>query len=217
MEDRRQGRYPSRAGVSGVLHLDSRCHVVMVTDEDPLLDAARASVMAVGVRRTTMSDVARRAGVSRQTAYRRHPDAASLLSSLMTREFGRVLEATAAEVAGRATARERVVELVAGSCERLVAEPLFVRILDVDPELLLPYVVERLGGVQRLAIGGLTAELERGIAEGSVRPERAEILAATIELLARSFVLGGRAERPDAFDLWGELRIALDAYLAPRP
>jgi len=188
----------------------------MSADDDPLLDAALASVMAVGVRRTTMSDVARRAGVSRQTAYRRHPDAASLLSSLMTREFGRVLETIAAEVAARPTARERVVELVVGSCERLVAEPLFVRILDVDPELLLPYVVERLGGVQRLAIAGLTDDLGRGVAEGSVRPERPEVLAATIELLARSFVLGARAERPDELDQWGELRIALDAYLAPR-
>jgi hypothetical protein len=92
-----------------------------------------------------------------------------------------------------------------------------VRILDVDPELLLPYVVERLGGVQRMAIAGLAGELARGVEEGSVRPERPEVLAAAIELLARSFAVGARAERPDPFDLWGELRIALDAYLAPRP
>ena len=199
-----------------MLRLDSPCHIVMPTD-DPLLDAALASVMAVGVRRTTMSDVARRARVSRQTAYRRHPDAASLISSLMTREFGRVLETTAAAVGARPSGRERVVELVVGSCERLASEPLFVRILDVDPELLLPYVVERLGGVQRMAIAGLTGELERAIADGSVRTERPEVLAAAMELLARSFAVGARAERADPFDLWGELRIALDAYLAPRP
>ena len=39
--------------------------------DDVLLDAARACVLAVGVRRTTFSDVARRAGVSRMTLYRR--------------------------------------------------------------------------------------------------------------------------------------------------
>ncbi|MCP2262032.1 transcriptional regulator, TetR family, partial [Streptoalloteichus tenebrarius] len=34
-------------------------------DDDTLLDAARECVLAVGVRRTTLTDVARRAGVSR--------------------------------------------------------------------------------------------------------------------------------------------------------
>ncbi|MGH2970425.1 MAG: helix-turn-helix domain-containing protein, partial [Solirubrobacteraceae bacterium] len=60
--------------------------------EDAVLDAARACVLAVGFRRTTFSDVARRAGVSRMTLYRRFPDLETLLSSLMTREFGRVVE-----------------------------------------------------------------------------------------------------------------------------
>src|SRR5689334_25069792 len=54
---------------------------------DPLLDAARACVLAVGVRRTTLTDVARRAGVSRMTLYRRWPDVRSLVGDLMTREW----------------------------------------------------------------------------------------------------------------------------------
>ena len=45
----------------------------MVTrlDDGAVLDAARACVLDVGVRRTTLSDVARRAGVSRMSLYRR--------------------------------------------------------------------------------------------------------------------------------------------------
>src|SRR5689334_17058960 len=60
---------------------------------DPVLDAARACVLAVGVRRTTFSDVARRAGVSRMTLYRRYPDLEALLSALMTYEFGAIVAA----------------------------------------------------------------------------------------------------------------------------
>ncbi|MDP9386132.1 MAG: TetR/AcrR family transcriptional regulator [Actinomycetota bacterium] len=171
--------------------------------------------MAVGVRRTTMSDVARRAGVSRQTAYRRHPDVASLLSSLMTREFGRVLERASAEVAEIPTGRERVVAQTVLGGRMLGADPLFERILDVDPELLLPYVVERLGEVQRMVIAGLAAEIARGVEDGSIRSERPETLAAAIELLARGFLLGAHAERDDDLDAWGELAIALNAYLRP--
>ena len=186
-----------------------------LSHDDPLLDATRASVMAVGVRRTTMSEVARRAGVSRQTAYRYHPDVASLLSELMTREFGRVIATATERTAGLPTGRERVVETLGLGAELLAAEPLFERILDVDPELLLPYVVERLGQVQQTVIAGLVDEIGRGVADGSIRPERPELLAAAVELIGRGFVVGAHAERPDNLDPWRELRFALDGYLRP--
>lgn len=38
--------------------------------ESTVLDAAKASLLAVGVRRTTLTEVARRAGMSRMTLYR---------------------------------------------------------------------------------------------------------------------------------------------------
>ena len=73
-----------------VLHFDTWRHNVTVED-DRLLDAARECVLAVGVRRTTVTDVARRAGVSRMTLYRRYPDLEAVLAALMTREFGRLI------------------------------------------------------------------------------------------------------------------------------
>src|SRR5436309_12133350 len=69
------------------------------TEEDTLLDAARDCVLAVGLRRTTLTDVARRAGVSRMTIYRRWPDMTSLVGDLMTREWG-ALTAAATTAAG---------------------------------------------------------------------------------------------------------------------
>src|SRR3954467_1247962 len=121
-------------------------------ESDAVLDAARASVLAVGFRRTTLTDVARRAGVSRMTLYRRFPDLETVLSALMTREFGRVVEEARAAGAAGATCRARAGAMGAGAAERLHADPLFDRLLDVDPELLLPYVTLRLGGMQRMAV-----------------------------------------------------------------
>ena len=60
-------------------------------EDEALLDATQACVLAVGVRRTTMTDVARRAGVSRMTLYRRYADVTSLMQALMTREFTQIL------------------------------------------------------------------------------------------------------------------------------
>ena len=50
-----------------------------------ILDATRACVVDFGVRRTTLTEVARRAGVSRPTVYRRWPDTGSLIAELLVR------------------------------------------------------------------------------------------------------------------------------------
>jgi AcrR family transcriptional regulator len=178
------------------------------SEEDPLLDAARECVLAVGVRRTTLTDVARRAGVSRMTLYRRYPDLEAVLSALMTREFGRLI----GRAAEGGTTRERVVAMVVGGCRALAADPLFVRLLDVDPELLLPYMTRRLGGVQKIAVAAGAEAL--AVDDGSVRRDAPpEALAAGIELIARGFVLASHGEL--GVDPWVELERAIDGYLRP--
>jgi AcrR family transcriptional regulator len=188
----------------------SQRHIV-VDEEDQLLDAARASVLAVGVRRTTVTDVARRAGVSRMTLYRRYPDLEGILAALMTREFGRLVSAAAERAVGD-TVRERVVAMVAHGARTLAEDPLFVRLLDVDPELLLPYVTQRLGGMQKMAVAANARVLAER--DGSVREDVApEVLAAAIELITRGFVLASHGEL--AVDPWPELARAIDGYLRP--
>jgi AcrR family transcriptional regulator len=185
-----------------------------VDEDDRLLDAARACVLAVGVRRTTVTDVARRAGVSRMTLYRRFPDLEGVLSALMTREFGRVVAQAAERAAADedATARERVVAMVVHGARSLAEDPLFVRLLDVDPELLLPYVTQRLGGMQKMAVAAGARALAD--ADGSVRTDASpEVLSAAVELIARGFVLASHGELE--LDPWAELERAIDGYLRP--
>ena len=184
---------------------------------DAILDAARDTVLAVGVRRATLADVARRAQVSRMTVYRRFPDVAALLAALMTREFGGVIVEQESRVAALPTARERLVEAVGGGTEALAAHPLFLRILDVDPELLLPYVTARLGEVQTIVRATLEAHVRAGQADGSIRAGDPKLLAAAIELFARGPALGVRSHDPalDGGAAFAELRRMLDAYLAP--
>ena len=80
---------------------------------DAYLDAARACLLDVGWRRTTLTEVARRAGVSRMTIYRTWADMPTLLGDLMTREWAGVVTA---ETAGRGGSGES-----ATSLERIVA------------------------------------------------------------------------------------------------
>src|SRR6187200_486558 len=105
--------------------------------DEALLDAARESIVAVGWRRSTLTDVARRAGVSRMTIYRRWPDMQTLLADLMTREWAGLVEV------GDGTPLERLARGVAAAVTALRRNRLFAKIVQVDPELLLPYLLDR--------------------------------------------------------------------------
>lgn len=182
--------------------------------DDPILDAAHAQVMAVGVRRTTLTDIAARAGVSRMTVYRRYPDVRTVLQALMTREFAALIEQAAAEARAAPDGREHVVRIAVHGAELLATHPLFVRLLDVDPELLLPYVTERVGAFQRLVIDDLASRLATGMDEGSVRRADPRRLAAAIELALRGYVLAAHSDAPaDELVHREDLREMLDAFL----
>lgn len=185
--------------------------------DEAVLDAARECVLAVGVRRTTAADIARRAGISRMTLYRRFPDVAGVVQALMTRQFGGLLLRAREETATLPTARERVVATMVRLLELLDADPVLRRILDVDPELMLPYVVERPGAFQRAGIGQLAAELRDGMRDGSIRLGDADVMAAAVELAGRAHVLAaGAHERAVAPEVARtELGRMIDAYLAP--
>jgi AcrR family transcriptional regulator len=158
----------------------------------PVRDAVRHCVLAVGVRRTTLTDVAKRAGVSRMTLYRRYPDVDALVRELMTDEFGAVLRA--ARDVGRPGlhGRGRLVAMAVAASGRLRENQLFRRVLNVDPELLLPYVIERAGGVQRIAAEALEEAIAAGQADGSIRDGDPRRLAHAVLLTVGPFVLSAR-------------------------
>jgi AcrR family transcriptional regulator len=187
------------------------------TDDDALLDAARACVLAVGVRRTTVTDIARRAGVSRMTLYRRFPDVTSLIQALMTREFSAIIGDVDAIARRRDSARERLVDSAVLGADRLTRNPLFLRIVDVDPELLMPYVTTRLGSFQHLVVDAFEAQVREGVADGTIVASDPAIVARSIELALRGFVLQTLAEGAEAArePELAELRRLLDRYLAP--
>ena len=183
---------------------------------DPILDAARATVLDFGVGRATVSEVARRAGVSRMTVYRRHPDGAALVRALMAREFAAVLEQAEQETAWLGTGRERLVASAIRCVDLLAANPVLVRILELDGERLLPYFTGTPGRFQRLAHELLLERVKRCQTEGSVREGDPEALASTAELALRGVVLSGHAmEAEQRAASLRELARMLDGYLRP--
>jgi AcrR family transcriptional regulator len=156
------------------------------------LDAARACILDVGWRRTTLTEVARRAGVSRMTIYRAWPDMPAVLGDLMTREWGEVVARAVADAdrdTDRATAADRLVAEVVATCRALRDNELFVRIVELDAELLLPYLLTRRGRSQQ-AIADLTAgRIREGQADGSIRDGKPDAMSRALLLAMHGFVL----------------------------
>jgi len=183
---------------------------------DEVARAARESVLAVGVRRTTLTDVARRAGVSRMTLYRLVPDVETLLLDVMTRDFAALLSEIEASVARKRMARARLVALSVETARRLPEEVLFRRVLDVDPELLLPYLTVRLGSTQRLALGRVRRIVIEGQADRSIRRGDPDVIAISVLMAVLPWIVSARL-----FDEVGrdhalaELGRGLDGWLRP--
>lgn len=205
------GHVPGVTRRGTMLHMPSIRHT-----HNHVLDAAREHVLEVGVRRLTLTDVARAARMSRMTVYRRFPDVDTLVRDLMTREFSSLIEAS--REAGTDCAHERarlVAETVAG-VRALHDNALFRRVLDMDPELLVPYLVHGLGSTQRYAVTFFADGIQRGQDDASIRDGPVPVLAHGMLLTVQSFALSMRSvgQVMTVDQCCGELALLLDSYLA---
>ncbi|MCY4728279.1 TetR/AcrR family transcriptional regulator [Nocardioides sp. STR2] len=167
---------------------------------DGYLDAARACILDVGWRRTTLTEVARRAGVSRMTIYRAWPDMGSLLGDLMTREWVGIAAATQV-AAVDTTTPAGIAEAALATVRALRDNELFVRIVELDPDLMLPYLLDRRGRSQEALVEILAAEIASGQASGAIRAGDPVLMARSLTLAGHGFVFSARTMTDDRIGL----------------
>jgi AcrR family transcriptional regulator len=175
--------------MTSIRHKDLTPAAPAVAPDDRYLDAARDAILAVGWSRTTLTDIARRAGVSRMTLYRRWPDTKTMLADLMTREWGRVVDEAVHSLDPAADPLHRITEGVVATVRGLRADELLRRIIDVDPEVLLPYLLDRRGRSQDLLATALAGLIRKGQRHGSIRDGDADLLARSLLLACHGFTL----------------------------
>lgn len=162
-----------------------------------LLAAARESVLSVGWSRTTLTDVAKRAGVSRMTVYRTYRDMPTLLADLMTHEWADVVAEVVATEDPAADWTDRIAGRVIGTVVALRENPLFRRMVDVDPEWLLTYLLARRGRSQDALLGLLAARIAEAQAEGGIRAGDPVLLARGIVLASHGFLVSAHTMTGD--------------------
>jgi AcrR family transcriptional regulator len=180
---------------------------------DRILDAAGYCVVAYGVDRVTLAEIARRARVSRPTVYRRWPDIRSVLAALLTVRIVGALD----DVPSRGVGRDAVVERALGVAEHLRNDDVVMAVLRDAPELTMVYLTERLGTSQQILIDTLAADIKLAQEAGSVRAGEPRQLAAMCLLVARSTIQSAQIVAPilDTRALDIELAHCLNGYLKP--
>ena len=186
---------------------------VAVGTETAILDAALDEVLVHGIRRTTASDIARRAAVSRQTLYRYWPDVQTLLAALVTRELFEVVPR-----GGTATSLDGFSDGLVETAERIRSLPLVDRLRETDPELFSRYILERLGTSQRGIHREIAARITAGQDAGFVRAGDPDRLAAMLLLITQSAIQSAPlvAEWLPPEEWRRELHAAVAGYLAVR-
>lgn len=170
----------------------------------------------MGWRRTTLTEVARRAGVSRMTIYRAWPDMPALLADLMTREWGDLI---ATQPQDDATVTPTLLaDGIVAMVGSLRENELFSRIIEVDPELILPYLFDRRGRSQELILGALSTAIEIGQQAGAIRSGSPVAIARGLLLAAHGFALSGHTMVDDRLDqeaLDAELHMLIERSVRP--
>ena len=177
---------------------------------DPVLLAAYEALVNYGPSRATLTDVAKRAGVSRMTVYRRYDTLSRLMSAVLTAELVSLL-ALASDQAREGSDAQRLSALVA-EASRLIAEhPLMSRLLTLEPESLLPVIVERRGSTQMAAEAALAA-LIADSSDGSIRVADPALAARTLVTAASGFVFSS-SRRDGSGSAWDEVERLCLGYL----
>jgi AcrR family transcriptional regulator len=191
--------------------------MMSISNEDSvdgrIIDAAADCVIAFGVDRVTLAEIARRAGVSRPTVYRRWPDTQSILATLLTSRITNSLNEIRVAGSGRAALVARMVA-VAG---KLRQDEVIMSVLSTGPDLAMVYIAQRMGTSQQILLEVVAEELSTAQRDGSVRVGDPRQLAAMCLLIVQSAVQSAQMVAPvlDVAALDTELAHSLNGYLRP--
>ena len=93
--------------------------------------------------------------------------------------------------------------------------PMLRKIIELDPEFLMPYLLHRRGANTEHQLALLEKAVGNGIADGSIRAGDASELARSVLLVAWSSALTGPVLTDDFDALDSHLRDLLERYLTP--
>jgi AcrR family transcriptional regulator len=175
-----------------------------------LVEAALACIARWGVRKTSLDDIAREAGVGRATVYRAFPGGKErLVEAVLCHEAGRFFDAAGTALRAAPTLGDMVTAGLSAAFDLLTGHAVLRSVLHHEPELVLPhFAFDRLDRFLDLTAALCQPHLARFLPPAALRPAS--------DLLARVALTFGL--RPPAwFDPRdpGAVRRLVETYVLP--
>jgi AcrR family transcriptional regulator len=163
---------------------------------DRIVEAAMQTMLSFGIRRTTMEAIAKRAGVSHMTVYRRWPTRNELLLAVVMREAQNVFTAVDNDIALLVDLDDKLIAGFTGIYWYIHTHPLLGRTLETDPESVLPTLTNGAGPALEMATTYLCAQITRACQEQDIIVADPYGLAETFVRLTHSLLLTPRSREP---------------------
>lgn len=158
--------------------------------EARILDAALIQFEKVGVKKTTIEDIARQADVDRVTVYRRIGSRDDVVRAVMTREVESLLAELGSISARNNTAEDLVADIFVTVITRWRTHPLVNRMLALEPDRVLPQLTTDGGPMFTMSVAATATALRSAVRNGLLTDSsdldtRAEIVCRVVH----SFIL----------------------------
>lgn len=155
---------------------------------EQLLDAASAQFENIGIARSTMNDITRRAGLARMTLYRRFANKQELVEATLLREAAGFLADLQHEIDAHDTVEAKLTEGFVFTVETLREHELLNRLLETEPEATVPHFTVQGTPLIAAAAEFLASEISRTIPDSRSHEELLVVAELTVRLVV-SFVL----------------------------
>ena len=157
--------------------------------DDPLarriLDATVEEAARNGLAGLAIDDVARRAGTTRMTVYRRFGRREQLIDAMAVREARRFIAAVGAAIAGLADIADQGAEAFVVGLRFMHAHPVARRAIESEPEA----IIRILEAENDLVFGMGRDFVAGGLRAAGAAPDRTDAVAETLARLFVSFLL----------------------------
>jgi AcrR family transcriptional regulator len=178
-----------------------------------ILDQAAELIAIRGTARLTIAELARDAGVSRPTIYRRWASGDEVVRATLLRQTLLIIHQVSAGV----RTRQDLVDQTLLFTDLFSADPVFGHLLASEPEAFTQYSLERIGSSQRVILRWLAEAIDTCQTGGTVRAGAAHEMSVMLLLIVQSAVLSHNAVSSliGAASWREELSRAVDGYLRP--
>src|SRR3954467_10530504 len=156
---------------------------------DRIVTAALDQFAEYGIRRSTIDEVAKRAGVSRMTVFRRFTSKERLVEFVVAREIRRGVTELDQAWDGAGSLEDRLVHGFSFAMRFTREHPLFGRLLRSEPDVILPLVTVDGGPALALYRSLIAQRLHVEVRDGRAAPSDIDSAAEVIARMAMSLLL----------------------------